>query len=125
MGKQTGGRRSAAKSGDFVPDAGDLIWISFDPQSGREQAGRRPGLVISPRSYNLKAGLLLVCPITSQSKRYPFEVELPAGLPIHGVVLADHLRSADWRTRTSEFIASAPTELLDEVRAKLKPLLGY
>jgi mRNA interferase MazF len=107
-----------------VPDAGDLIWLSFTPSVGREQAGRRPGLVLSPRSYNDRVGLCVICPVTHHSKGYVFEVALPAGLPIQGVVLADHIKSADWRGRGSERIATASADVLDEVRAKLKPLLG-
>jgi mRNA interferase MazF len=107
-----------------VPDAGDLIWLSFSPQAGREQAGRRPGLVLSPRSYNEKVGLCLVCAITLQAKGYPFEVPLPDGLPVQGVVLADHVKSADWEDRGCEVIGPVPDAVLDEVRAKLKPLLG-
>jgi mRNA interferase MazF len=98
--------------------------LSFSPQAGREQAGRRPALVISPYAYNAKVGLCVVCPVTSHAKGYAFEVVLPEGLPVQGVVLADHLKSADWNERGSELIASAPAEVLDEVRAKLRPLLG-
>src|SRR5437588_8570531 len=123
MAKRTGGRPSAAKRGD-APDAGDLIWLSFTPQAGREQAGRRPALVLSPRAYNEKVGLCLVCPVTHQAKGYAFEVALPAGLAVQGVVLADHIKSADWRERGSERIAAAPADVLDEVRAKLRQLLG-
>jgi mRNA interferase MazF len=101
-----------------------LIWLSFTPQAGREQAGRRPALVLSPRSYNTLVGLCVVCPVTSHPKGYAFEVPLPEGLPVQGVVLADHVKSADWRERRGEYIATAPEEVLDEVRAKLKPLLG-
>lgn len=126
MAKRTGGQPAGAKPGDsaHLPDSGDLIWMSFSPQVGREQAGRRPGLVLSPRSYNAKVGLCLVCPVTQRAKGYVFEVNLPEGLPIQGVVLADHVKSVDWQGRKSEWIASAPDEVLDEVRAKLKPLLG-
>jgi mRNA interferase MazF len=126
MKKPTGARPSAAKRGraPYVPEAGDLVWCSFSPQVGREQAGRRPALVLSPRSYNAKAGLCLLCPITNQAKGYPFEVALPAGLPVGGVVLSDHLKSADWEGRAVEQAGAAPQELLAEVRAKLKPLLG-
>src|SRR2546425_1274360 len=81
-----------------VPDAGDLVWLSFDPQAGHEQSGRRPALVLSPASYNGKSGLALVCPITSRVKGYPFEVSLPEGSKFAGVILADQLRSLDWRT---------------------------
>src|SRR5438045_3618626 len=125
MAKRTGARPSGAKRGDAdVPGAGDLIWLSFSPQAGREQAGRRPALVLSPRSYNAKVGLCLACPVTHHAKGYAFEVALPRGLPVQGVVLADHIKSADWRERGSVRIASVPTGVLDEVRAKLKPLLG-
>jgi mRNA interferase MazF len=127
MAKRTGGRPPATKHGSAAdaPDAGDLVWISFSPQAGREQAGRRPGLVLSPRAYNDKVGLCLVCPVTHHAKGYAFEVALPGDLPIAGVVLADHLKSADWRERGCEHIATAPDEVLDEVRGKLKPLLGF
>jgi mRNA interferase MazF len=126
MAKRTGDHPSAAKHGKSpeAPDAGDLVWISFSPQAGREQAGRRPGLVLSPRAYNAKVGLCLVCPITSHAKGYAFEVALPDGLPVQGVVLADHVKSADWVDRNSELIATVPEYVVDEVRAKLKPLLG-
>src|SRR5436309_7274072 len=126
MAKRTGDPRSARRRGEQpeAPDAGDLIWMSFTPQAGREQAGRRPGLVLSPKSYNAKVGLCLVCPVTYHAKGYAFEVVLPAGLPVQGVVLADHVKSADWRERDSEHITNVPAELLEEVRAKLKPLLG-
>ena len=80
-----------------APERGALIWLTFKPQSGREQAGRRPALVVSPSAYNSKVGLALVCPITSKVKGYPFEVPLPDGGPVQGVVLADQLRSLDWR----------------------------
>src|SRR5580700_10576947 len=126
MAKRTGARPSGVRRGDarHIPDAGELIWLSFTPQAGREQAGRRPGLVLSPRSYNSKVGLCLVCPVTSHAKGYAFEVELPAGLPVQGVVLADHVKSADWQVRGCDHIATVTVEVLDEVRAKLKPLLG-
>lgn len=126
MAKRTGARPSGVKHGEGaeVPDAGNLVWLSFTPQVGREQAGRRPALVLSPRPYNAKVGLCLVCPVTHQSKGYAFEVALPDGPPVKGVVLADHIRSADWQGRGSDHIATVPDEVLDEVRAKLKPLLG-
>jgi len=126
MAKRTGGTPSGAKPGSrrYVPNAGDLAWFSFSPQSGREQAGRRPALVVSPRTYNGPAGLCVVCPVTTLSKGYPFEVPLPAGLAVSGVVLSDHVKSADWRTRNAEYAGAAPAELLDEVRSKLGPLLG-
>jgi mRNA interferase MazF len=108
----------------FVPDAGDLVWLTFDPQAGREQAGRRPALVLSPKIYNVRSGLLLVCPITSQIKGYPFEVPVPAGAGATGVILVDHLRSVDWKARHAERLGRCTTEVMEEVRAKLAPLLG-
>lgn len=126
MAKRTGARPSAAKFGDAgdAPEEGDLMWLSFSPHAGREQAGRRPGLVLSPRSYNAKVGLCLVCPVTNRAKGYAFEVPLPESLPVQGVVLADHIKSADWRERGGERISTVPSEVVDEVRAKLRPLLG-
>ncbi len=109
----------------YVPDAGDFVWLTFDPQAGREQAGRRPALVLSPRVYNAKSASALVCPITNQAKGYPFEVAVPAGHAASGVILSDHLKSIDWKARRAERIGHCPAELLDEVRARLAPLLGY
>jgi mRNA interferase MazF len=108
----------------YVPERGDLVWLTFDPQAGRERAGRRPALVLSPTPYNRRARLALVCPITSQVKRYPFEVALPDGFAISGVVLADHVKSAEWAARRAQFVAKAPPEVMAEVTAKLRPLLG-
>lgn len=108
----------------YVPERGDLLWLTFDPRAGREQAGRRPALVLSPVAYNRRANLALVCPITNRAKGYPFEVVLPEGSPISGVVLADHLKSADWAVRRARFAAKAPADVLAEVTAKLRPLLG-
>lgn len=109
----------------FVPDAGDFVWLTFDPQAGREQAGRRPALVLSPKMYNAKSGLLLACPITSQVKGYPFEVAVPAGVRATGVILADHLKSVDWKARHVEPLGRCTNDVMDEVRARLAPLLGY
>lgn len=108
----------------YVPDAGDLVWLTFDPQAGREQRGRRPALIVSPRNYNSRSGLALACPITSHKKGYPFEVALPDDTEVSGVVLADHVKSVDWRERRAKFALSAPGEVLTEVREKLRPLLG-
>ena len=107
----------------YIPNRGDLIWLEFDPQAGREQAGRRPALVLSPVSYNAKVGLALVCPITSQVKKYPFEVALPAGLKISGVVLCDQIRSLDWRVRKAALISEAPQAVVQQVLAKIQTLL--
>jgi mRNA interferase MazF len=109
----------------FVPDTGDLVWLTFDPQAGREQAARRPALVLSPKIYNAKSGLALACPITNQAKGYPFEVTLPEGQGTTGVILADHLKSIDWKARRAEKIGNCRPEVMDEVRARLAPLLGF
>ena len=109
----------------FVPDTGDIVWLTFDPQAGREQAGRRPALVLSPKIYNAKSGLALVCPLTSQVKQYPFEVAVPAGGGATGVILADRLKSVDWKARHAEPFGRCTDDVVDEVRARLAPLLGY
>ena len=108
----------------YVPDAGDLVWLTFDPQAGHEQRGRRPALVVSPRAYNAKARLAVACPVTSHVKAYPFEVALPAGGRITGVVLADHVKNLDWQARRVVFEAKAPDDVLLEVRERLRALLG-
>lgn len=108
----------------YVPDVGDLVWLTFDPQAGREQGGRRPALILSPREYNAKARLALACPVTSQKKGYPFEVAIPEGKSIAGVVLADHIKNLDWQARNVTFESKAPPAVVAEVRARLRPLLG-
>lgn len=107
----------------YVPNQGDLIWLTFNPQAGHEQAGRRPALVLSPASYNGKVGLAILCPITSQEKGYPFEVKIPAGLGVTGVILADQAKSMDWRVRQAEYIAQLPVRIHQQVLAKLTVLL--
>ena len=108
----------------FVPKRGHIVWIDFDPQSGHEQAGRRPALVISPVAYNEKIGLALLCPITSQVKGYPFEVALPKGLNVSGVILADQIKSLDWKSREAEFGCDAPHETVSLVFEKIATLLS-
>ena len=108
----------------WTPDRGDLVWLTFDPQAGREQAGRRPALVLSPGEYSAKTGLAILCPITSQRKGYPFEVPLPEGLPVEGYVLSDHLKSVDWKERQAAFIGRVRPELLAQVLNRIGPLLG-
>ena len=108
----------------YVPDTGHIVWLRFSPQAGREQAGRRPALVLSPHSYNEKTGLALFCPITSKVKGYPFEVMMPAAGAVTGVVLADQIRSLDWRSRGASFEVEAPPHLVTEVRDKLAVLLA-
>ena len=114
----------ATRSGSrYVPERGDLVWLTFDPQAGHEQAGRRPAVVLSPASYNGRAMLALVVPVTQQIKGYPFEVELPANLPIAGVVLADQVKSLDWRAREIKRIATLPEMTLLEILKKTNALL--
>lgn len=107
----------------YTPERGDFVWIRLNPQAGHEQAGRRPALVLSPRAYNDKVGLALFCPITNQAKGYPFEVAIPPGLDVTGVILADQIRSLDWQARQAEFICQAPAAVLAEVLQKLDTLL--
>lgn len=107
----------------YAPGQGDIIWLDFNPQAGRKQAGHRPALVLSPSAYNRRTRLCLACPITSQIKGYPFEVLLPPGLGVAGAILSDHVKSLDWTARRAEFAARAPAEILSEVLAKLTPLL--
>jgi mRNA interferase MazF len=107
----------------YVPASGDVIWITLTPQTGHEQAGRRPALVLSPASYNGKVGLVIICPVTSQVKGYPFEVAIPAGSKLAGVVLADQIKSLDWRARKAEVICRLPRETTSEVLEKLGTLL--
>jgi mRNA interferase MazF len=92
----------------YAPERGDVVWISFHPQVGHEQSGRRPALVLSPKEYNRKTRLALLCPITSRVKGYPFEVLIPEGLPVSGVILADQVKSLDWNARQAEFLCAIP-----------------
>lgn len=108
---------------NYVPERGDAIWINFNPQAGHEQAGKRPAIILSPQSYNKKVGLCLLCPITNQIKGYPFEVSIPAGIGVAGVVLSDQAKSLDWQVRNAEFIAKLPETVTNEVVKKLRSLL--
>ena len=107
----------------YVPKRGDAVWLNLNPQSGREQAGRRPVLILSPLAYNAKVGLAIICPITNQAKSYSFEVEIPKGLKVKGVILSDHVKNADWRTRDIEFICRLPESIVEDVIDKLTVLL--
>lgn len=111
-------------SRQWVPTRGDLVWLTFVPHAGREQAGRRPALVLSPAIYNGKTNLAVVCPITSQTKGYPFEVLLPSGAPVEGCVLADHLKNVDWKAREAKLIGRVSTDLLARVLERIGALLG-
>lgn len=106
-----------------TPERGDIVWLDFSPQAGSEQAGRRPALVLSPAAYNRKAGLALMCPITSRVKGYPFEVVLPRELETTGVVLTDQIKSVDWRVRHAARIESVSGLILDEVTARILTLV--
>ena len=107
----------------YVPDRGDLVWLEFTPQAGSEQRGRRPALVLSPKIYNGKVGLALFCPVTSKIKGYPFEVDLPDGTAVSGVVLSDQLKSLDWRSRKVKFIERASLDVMAMVTARVLTLL--
>jgi mRNA interferase MazF len=107
----------------YTPNRGDILWLQFNPQSGHEQSGRRPALVISPKSYNSKVGLALMCPITLKPKGYPFEVSIPTNLPIEGVILSDQIKSLDWQSRQAEYICELPEESLVDVITKLHLLI--
>ena len=108
----------------YIPQRGDAVWITLNPQAGHEQAGRRPAVVLSPQIYNGKTGLAILCPITSQVKGYPFEVPIPEGLPIAGAILSDQVKSLDWRARNAELICTIPDEPISEVLQKLGALLS-
>jgi mRNA interferase MazF len=112
------------KANPYIPDAGHLIKIDFDPTKGHEQAGWRPAMVLSPASYNRRSGLAIVAPVTNQKKGYPFEVPLPAGLKVTGVVLSDAIKNVDWRARNARYIEQAPSAVLKGVRERLSLLLG-
>jgi mRNA interferase MazF len=108
-----------------VPELGMLGWLLFDPQAGREQAGRRPAIVLSHTRYNEKTGLAVFCPITNQVKGYPFELAVPAGLRVSGVVLCDHIRSQDWCERQWQPICKVPATFVHEVMVRTLTLFDY
>ncbi|MBL8026512.1 MAG: endoribonuclease MazF [Fibrobacteres bacterium] len=107
----------------YCPSRGDIVWLNFSPQAGHEQAGHRPALVLSPESYNKKTGLALMCPITSHVKGYPFEVLLPAGSHVSGVILSDQVRNLDWKERKAQFKSKVPSPIIREVLNKLGVLI--
>ena len=106
-----------------APERGDVVWLQFNAQAGSEQAGHRPALVISPRAYNRRVGLALMCPITSQIKGYPFEVELPQGMKTQGAILCDQIKSLDWQARIARRIESVPPSLMQDVTARILALI--
>jgi len=108
----------------YQPDRGDLVWLDFTPNAGTEQGGRRPALVLSPRDFNIATGLMMACPITNQVKGSPFEVVLPRGVGVSGVVLSDHIRSVDWLARNAEFQSKATEDLMCEVLGRIEAILA-
>lgn len=108
----------------YVPERGDVVWITLNPQAGHKQAGRRPALVLSPAAYNAKVSLAVLCPVTTQVKGYPFEVGIPEGLSVSGAVLADQVKSLDWRAREAEFLCKLPAETVRDVLQRAVVLLS-
>ena len=108
---------------EYVPERGDVVWLEFNPQAGHEQAGNRPALVISPATYNRRVGLALFCPLTTQVKGYPFEVVLPLGLKATGAILADQIKSLDWRVRRARLLCRVPPEVVAETLARVLALV--
>ncbi len=124
MVNMIGVRRLVKKSGKhYIPERGDIIWLDFDPQRGREQAGHRPAIVLSPQQFNSLSSLAFVCPITSKVKGFNFEVPLTEATQTQGVILIHHLRSIDWKTRKIKLIEKAPLTVIEEITVKLEPLI--
>ena len=113
------------KDRDYIPERGDAIWITLDPRAGHEQAGRRPAVVLSPKAYNGKVSLAILCPITNQIKGYPFEVRIPPGLPVEGVILADRVKNLDWAIRDTVLICQLSRSTIIEVLEKISILLSF
>ena len=111
------------KSGKYTPDRGDLVWLNFTPQTGHEQRGKRPALILSPKIYNEKTSLCICLPITSKVKGYPFEVPLPTNLDIQGVILSDQVKSLDFLAREAIFICKVPLDVLHRVQKNVRALL--
>ena len=107
----------------YIPERGDIVWLSLNPQVGHEQSGRRPAAVLSPKKYNHKVGLAIFCPITTKVKGYPFEVLIPESLPISGVILSDQVKSLDWQSRKAQFCCKVPESIVSDVLNKLGVLL--
>ena len=108
----------------YFPRRGDVVWMTFDPRLGHEQSGHRPALVLSPESYNRKTGLAVFCPVSSRPKGYPFEVAIPDGLPVSGVILSDHVKNLDWKARRAKFCCSIPPSVAMEVMGKIETLMS-
>ncbi|HBB30271.1 MAG TPA: endoribonuclease MazF [Cyanobacteria bacterium UBA8803] len=112
-----------AQANLYIPKRGDIVYLDFHPTKGHEQRGHRPAFVISPFDYNKKSSLALLMPITKNQKGYPFEVLLPSGLKVQGVILADQIKCLDWKARNIKFVEVAPESTIEEVQAKIEPLL--
>lgn len=108
----------------YIPERGDVVRINFNPQKGREQAGHRRAVVLSPRNYNGKVGLAVICPITTKPKGYSYEVGIPYGLDTRGAILADHLKSQDWKKRGAQFIERLPEPIIEAVLSRIRGLIG-
>jgi mRNA interferase MazF len=107
----------------YIPERGDFIWLSFDPQTGHEQMGNRPALVVSYGEFNHKMGFAFVCPISNTQRQNPFYVKIPDGGAVTGVIMVDQLRSLDFRARKASFIGKCPEQLLQDVLRRIKPIL--
>jgi mRNA interferase MazF len=109
----------------YIPQRGDVVWLDFQPQAGREQGGRRPAVVLSNSNYNKVVGLAVFCPITSKIKGYPFEIALPINFPISGVVLVDQIKSMDWQKREAEFIGTLDNQTIERISGLLGKILEF
>lgn len=107
----------------WCPERGDIVWLTFDPSLGHEQQGRRPAIVVSPKIYNEKVGLILVCPVTRVEKGYPFEVRIHGDYPVSGVALADQVKSVDWRARNAEYGGHLTSQETGEIWGKIAAIL--
>ena len=112
------------KSGSYIPDRGDIVWLNFTPQAGHEQRGRRPALILSPKIYNEKTSLCIALPITSKIKGYPFEITLPKNLPVEGVILSDQVKNLDFSIRKISFICKVPNSVVESVQKNIVALIG-
>ncbi len=111
------------QSNVYIPHRGDIVYLDFDPTKGHEQKGHRPAFVLSPQAYNQRSSLALLMPITTHQKGYPFEVLLPDGLQVQGVILVDQIRCLDWKARRVQFVDAVSEDIIAEVQAKIHPLI--
>jgi mRNA interferase MazF len=113
----------AMKSGSYVPDRGDIVWLNFTPQAGQEQRGKRPALILSPKIYNEKTSLCICLPITSKIKGYPFEIPLPSNIDIKGVILSDQIKNLDFKAREITFVCKVPNDTVKMVQDNILALV--